>query len=225
MKSKIIKKLSINFEKEMVVDQVFIDRDEMQFHQKRLTELFKDLPKEEQMKRINDELKIIILKNNFFNKIMEFITPYYEFDLDPEEVAHAKEQVKQNYPSRKDDVIEMMAERAIEKQLIYDDIQNQFHVKLTQDQIDKMLEGVAKQANDTVENIKKDEPKYIALVSILQTEYTTSYLLNRFPLRVNLPFDWNTQQIMLFRLPPGVVPAPSPNPNNAAAPTNDKKPA
>ena len=224
MKSKIIKKLSINFEKEMVVDQVFIDKDEIQFHQKRLIELFKDLPKEEQNRKINDELKIIILKNNFFNKIMEFITPYYEFDLDADEVNKAKEQVKQNYPSRKDDVIEMMAERVIEKQLIYDDLQNQFHIKLTQDQIDKMLEGVAKQANDTVENIKKDEPKYIALVSILQTEYTTSFLLNRFPLRVNLPYDWNAQQIMLFRLPPGVVPA-NPNPNNATAPTNNNKPA
>ena len=189
MKSKIIKKLSINFEKEMVVDQVFIDKDEIQFHQKRLNELFKDLPKEEQDRKINDELKIIILKSNFFNKIMEFITPYYEFDLDSEEVNRAKEQVKQNYPSRKDDVIEVMAERVIEKQLIYDDLQNQFHLKLTQDQIDKMLEGVAKQAKDTVENIKSDEPKYITLVSVLQTEYITSYLLNRFPLRVNLPYD------------------------------------
>ena len=225
MKSKIIKKLSINFEKEMVVDQVFIDKDEIQFHQKRLTELFKSLPKQEQDRKINDELKVIILKNNFFNKIMEFITPYYEFDLDADEVAHAKEQVKQSYPSRKDDVIEMMAERAIEKQLIYDDLQNQFHIKLTQEQIDKMLDGVAKQANDTVENIKKDEPKYIALVSILQTEYTTNYLLNRFPLRVNLPFDWNSQQIMLFRLPPGVVPAPAPNPNNASAPADENKQA
>ena len=223
MKSKIIKKLSINFEKEMVVDQVFIDKDEIQFHQKRLNELFKDLPKEEQDRKINDELKIIILKSNFFNKIMEFITPYYEFDLDSEEVNRAKEQVKQNYPSRKDDVIEVMAERVIEKQLIYDDLQNQFHLKLTQDQIDKMLEGVAKQAKDTVENIKSDEPKYITLVSVLQTEYITSYLLNRFPLRVNLPYDWNTQQIMLFRLPPGIV--PNPNPNNAAAPTDNNKPA
>ena len=124
----------------------------------------------------------------------------------------------------KDDVIEVMAERVIEKQLIYDDLQNQFHLKLTQDQIDKMLEGVAKQAKDTVENIKSDEPKYITLVSVLQTEYITSYLLNRFPLRVNLPYDWNTQQIMLFRLPPGMVP-PNPNPNNAAAPTDNNKSA
>ena len=47
MESKIIKKLSINFDKEILVDQVLIDKEIVNMHQKRLTELYKDLPEQE----------------------------------------------------------------------------------------------------------------------------------------------------------------------------------
>lgn len=228
MKSKIIKKLSINFEKEIVADQVYLDRDMIQQHQKQLMEAFKDLPENEKIKKVNDALKQILLKNTFFSKIMEFIGPYYEFDIDQDEVNKMKDVLKPLYPSRTDEQLNVMAEREIEKELIYDDLQNQFHLKLTQEQIDRALADTLKQTGDNIENFKKDEQRYIQFVNFLQNEYITGYLLTRFPLRVNLPFDWNTQEIMLFRLPPGVVPAqvrPNPNDQTTAASNDAKKPA
>ena len=228
MKSKIIKKLSINFEKEIVADQVYLDKDVIQQQQKQLLEAFKDLPENEKIKKVNDALKQLLLKNTFFSKIMEFIGPYYEFDIDEDEIKDMKNKLKPIYPSRTDEQLNVMAEREIEKELIYDDLQNQFHLKLTQEQIDKALADALKQSPEEIENFKKDEQRYVQFVNFLQNEYITGYLLNRFPLRVNLPYDWSTQEIMLFRLPPGVVPASRPNPNNAAAPansSNEKKPA
>ena len=228
MKSKIIKKLSINFEKEIVADQVYLDKDVIQQQQKQLLEAFKDLPENEKIKKVNDALKQLLLKNTFFSKIMEFIGPYYEFDIDEDEIKDMKNKLKPIYPSRTDEQLNVMAEREIEKELIYDDLQNQFHLKLTQEQIDKALADALKQSPEEIENFKKDEQRYVQFVNFLQNEYITGYLLNRFPLRVNLPYDWSTQEIMLFRLPPGVVPASRPNPNNATAPvnsSNEKKPA
>ena len=228
MKSKIIKKLSINFEKEIVADQVYLDKDVIQQQQKQLLEAFKDLPENEKIKKVNDALKQLLLKNTFFSKIMEFIGPYYEFDIDEDEIKDMKNKLKPIYPSRTDEQLNVMAEREIEKELIYDDLQNQFHLKLTQEQIDKALADALKQSPEEIENFKKDEQRYVQFVNFLQNEYITGYLLNRFPLRVNLPYDWSTQEIMLFRLPPGVVPTTRPNPNNAAAPansSNEKKPA
>ena len=100
-----------------------------------------------------------------------------------------KNKLKPIYPSRTDEQLNVMAEREIEKELIYDDLQNQFHLKLTQEQIDKALADALKQSPEEIENFKKDEQRYVQFVNFLQNEYITGCLLNRFPLRVNLPYD------------------------------------
>ena len=201
MESKIIKKLSINFDKEILVDQVLIDKEIVNMHQKRLTELYKDLPEQEKIAKMDVALRDVILKDNFFNKIMEFIVPYYEFEIDEDEVKAQAEGLKKNFPERDQTVINQIAERSIQKSLIFKDLEKQFKLTLTPEQVDENLKLSASQIGENFEDIKKDENRYNILKNLLQEEYIIAFLLNKFPLRVNLPYDWQTHQIMLFRLP------------------------
>ena len=206
MESKIIKKLSINFEKEILVDQVLIDKEIVNMHQKRLSELYKDLPEKERIVKMDNALRDVILKDNFFNKIMEFIVPYYEFEIDPEEVKTQTESLRKNFPERDQNVLDQIAERSIQKKLIFNDLEKQFKLTLTPEEIDKNLTYSADQLGQNLEEIKKDQERFNVLKELLQEEYIIAFLLNKFPLRVNLPYDWQSHQIMLFRLPK--------NPNN-----------
>ena len=206
MESKIIKKLSINFEKEILVDQVLIDKEIVNMHQKRLSELYKDLPEKERIMKMDNALRDVILKDNFFNKIMEFIVPYYEFEIDPEEVKTQTESLRKNFPERDQNVLDQIAERSIQKKLIFNDLEKQFKLTLTPEEIDKNLTYSADQLGQNLEEIKKDQERFNVLKELLQEEYIIAFLLNKFPLRVNLPYDWQSHQIMLFRLPK--------NPNN-----------
>ncbi len=201
MESKIIKKLSVNFDKEIIVERVLIDKEIVQMHQNRLTELYKDLPENEKISKIDQSLRDIILKDNFFNKIMEFIVPYYEFDISKKDLDENIKTLKQNFPQRKDDILNQIAERSIQKALIFKDLQKQFNLTLTEKQIEENLSQSASNIGENFEKIKADKERYDSLASLLQDEYIISFLLSKFPLRVNLPYDWQTHQIMLFRVP------------------------
>lgn len=202
LQSRIIKSLSIDFDHEIKVDKVLIDKEIVTMHQKRLTEYYKNVENEqERLKKMDDALREVILKDNFFNKIMEFIVPYYEFDFDQEEIDKQAEIIKKNFPNRKDEDLKLIAERAIQKQLIFEDLQTRYNLKLSDKTIKERLEESAKTVNEDFNKLEEDKERYLALSSLMQEEYIISYLLNRFPLRVDLPYDWQTHQIMLFRLP------------------------
>ncbi|MBR4485757.1 hypothetical protein IKS57_00015, partial [bacterium] len=178
-----------NFDKEILVDQVLIDKEIVNMHQKRLTELYKDLPEQEKIAKMDVALRDVILKDNFFNKIMEFIVPYYEFEIDPKEVKTQAESLKKNFPERDQDVLNQIAERSIQKRLIFNDLEKQFKLTLTPEEIDKNLTYSADQLGQNLEEIKKDQARYDVLKELLQEEYIIAFLLNKFPLRVNLPYD------------------------------------
>lgn len=201
MESKIIKKLSINFDKEIVLDNVLVDKEIVQMHQKRLEQMYKDLPEQERNIKINDALRDVILKDNFFNKIMEFIVPYYEFEIDQTEIEERMKQLKESFPERSEDVLKNIAEKNIQKELIFNDLQKQFNLTLTEEQVDENLKKSAVAISEDFDALKQDKTRYDMLKNLLQEEYVISFLLVRFPLRVNLPYDWQTHQIMLFRIP------------------------
>lgn len=190
LQSRIIKSLSIDFDHEIKVDKVLIDKEIVTMHQKRLTEYYKNVENEqERLKKMDDALREVILKDNFFNKIMEFIVPYYEFDFDQEEIDKQAEIIKKNFPNRKDEDLKLIAERAIQKQLIFEDLQTRYNLKLSDKTIKERLEESAKTVNEDFNKLEEDKERYLALSSLMQEEYIISYLLNRFPLRVDLPYD------------------------------------
>lgn len=205
LKSRIIKKLSIDFDHEIKVDRVLIDREIVTIHQKRLTEYYKNdklgLSEQEKMRKMDDALRDVILKDNFFNKIMEFIVPYFEFEFSDEDIEKQTKILKSNFPNRKEEDLRIIAEKSIQKQLIFTELEKQFNLKLSDEAIKKNLETSAKNIDEDFQALIGDKNRYDALASLMQEEYVISFLLSKFPLRVDLPYDWQTHQIMLVRLP------------------------
>jgi hypothetical protein len=118
MKSTIKKLTPINVDKEETIKSLRVDRQIVELHLKRLTELFKtDTPEQ-----IGLKLQNIIARDNLFNAIMEEVVRSFEVTYDMDEVKTIAERLKTQFADRKEDVVLEIAKKVITKTLIFQEL-------------------------------------------------------------------------------------------------------
>jgi hypothetical protein len=115
MKSTIKKISSINTDKEEVIKSIRTDRQIIDMHLKRLTELFKtDTPEQIGMK-----LQNIVLRDNLFNVIMEEVVRNFEVTFDNEEVKDIAKRLTSQFAGKKEEVLIEIAKKVVIKTLVF----------------------------------------------------------------------------------------------------------
>jgi hypothetical protein len=118
MKSTIKKLTAINTDKEETIKSLRVDRQIVELHLKRLTELFKaDTPEQ-----IGQKLQNIIARDNVFNAIMEEVVRNFEVTYDLEEVKEIAGRLTSQFPGKKPEVVTEIAKKVITKSLIFHEL-------------------------------------------------------------------------------------------------------
>jgi hypothetical protein len=100
----------------LIITKIYANKETIENHKQRLSEIFKNDTEEQLMKKIHN----IILRENTFNRIMDSLATYFDFELNDADISEEENRIKQMFPSFNEEQIKSIALKSIEKTLIFD---------------------------------------------------------------------------------------------------------
>lgn len=177
MKSKIVSKKDIDWSRVIVLDELRVEPQVLEMHKQRINTVFKDLPEDQR----NQQLHNIVIRDNLFNKAMDYLIQDYTFELDPNEVKLYEDGIIQSFGEEKRPYAHEIAEKLIQKNLIFADLQKEYNINITDDELTKILQDYYQQTNQPIRDFMQDEERFQAAKQTLLEEKTTAFIVDKFP--------------------------------------------
>ncbi|MDE5617466.1 MAG: hypothetical protein K2I36_01270 [Ureaplasma sp.] len=176
MKSKIIEKNPINWENVIEIDDITMKPELIESHRNKINTIFAN--KDDTYR--DDQLNKVILHDLLFTKSMDTLVQFYKFEFNQEELSEIMKMVKITYTNLDDKALRIISEKTVMRELIFADLQKEFDISVTDDEITKILLGYYETTNQSIhEFMNNDEQKKAARSSILG-EKTISFIISKF---------------------------------------------
>ncbi len=183
LKSKYKKVKDIPWTETIFVDKIIFDQNLFNIHKERIDKVFANASNEVK----EQQLQNILLRDTLFNKAMEIVAACYQFELDQGDIDFFVKALKQNIPNNGnpaneyENKIKNIAEKLVQKQLIFNDIANAEGISVDSDEMLKVLDDYHKSTGLPIDDIKNDREKLTSAVSALLEEKITAFIINKFP--------------------------------------------
>ena len=177
LKSKIINKREIDWTQKIVLTDLKVDPKVLELHRQRIDTIFASLPIEKRSQQLHN----IILRDNLFSKAMEIIVPCYDFEFNSNDINEISKSVILNYGEDKKEHANDIAKRMITKALIFNDLQNSFDIKITDDELMSILQDYYQNTNQPIRDFMEDSEKFNNAKNTLLEEKTTAFIIEKFP--------------------------------------------
>jgi len=215
-----------DFNEEVVIGRLSVTPDAVNFHLQRMKETFPNMTEQEIWNKVN----AIIIRDNVFNAAMQKIVPCYEMHIDQQEIIGLSNWLKNNNPSlanANDNILAMIAQRMIEKQLVFEDVQKLWNITVSNEEVINMLRKMYEETNHPIREIINDQAKIDALKPTLLEQKTADVIISHLKYRL----DWESikrvaeeaakANMAAAAATQGAETKPA---EGAAAPTTDTKP-
>lgn len=183
LKSKCKKIKDIPWTETIFVDKIIFDQNLFNIHKERINKVFANASNEVK----EQQLQNILLRDTLFNKAMEIVASCYQFELDQADVDFFIKALKQNIPNNGspakeyEDKIKNIAEKLVQKQLIFNDIANAEGISVDSEEMLNVLDDYHKSTGLPIDDIKNDREKLTSAVAALLEEKITAFIINKFP--------------------------------------------
>lgn len=181
-KSKLVKSGTIDFSKSFIIEQLFADPKMLEVHAQRLKSIYKNASDEFMRHQIDN----IIIRENAFNLIMQYLVTLYKITFDESEVATFVTRLKPQFPDAKEDVVTNLAKKLITKGLIFEDLAIANNITMTDDQTKEYLENYYKNTNNSINEFLNNAEKFKEIKGIILEEKITQWLLDKFKVSLNI---------------------------------------
>lgn len=205
LKSKITKVGVIDYDKKFNLDQIFADNKALEVHIQRLKNVFKN-PSDE---FIRLQLDNIVMRENAFNAIMEYLATLFKIDFDQEDVNKFANQLKPQFPHLDEKAILEVSKKMITKALIFGQLAIENNIKINDDEAKQYLENYYKTTNNSINEFLNNQQKFEEIKSMILEEKITGWVIDKFKVYVDV-------KILLGRQVPV---------NNSQQPNNPINPA
>ncbi|MGL4647701.1 MAG: hypothetical protein ACRCVI_03150 [Mycoplasmoidaceae bacterium] len=186
MQSKIIKKGKPEYNKEFVIKQLFADPNVLEMHKKRLKEL---LPKDVSDEDIKKRIHAMVVKENAFNTIMEYLSKLYEYEINATELNNIANRIAEQFKldKKKDEAkIKNIAEKIIIKSLIFKEFAADKKLEVADEEAKEYLEKYYKETNQPINELLNSKDKFKEVKEIILEEKITENLLASFKIKFEL---------------------------------------
>lgn len=173
-----------DFSQEVVIDRLAATPEAVSFHAKRMKETFPNLSEQEIWEKVN----AIVIRDNVFNAAMQKIVPCYEMDINEEEVSRMAEWLRRNNQSlanAEERVLRLIAQRMIEKQLVFEDVQKLWNIEVTNEEVLNILKKMYEETNHPIRDIVNDQAKIDALKPTLLEQKTADVIISHLKYRLD----------------------------------------
>lgn len=184
------------------VDKIMIDQNLFESHKSRIEKVFANAPQEVK----ENQLQNILMRDTLFNKAMDKIVKCYEFELKQEDIDAFSKLIAVNIPKNNSisdsDMkarIQQIAEKLIQKELIFNDIAATFNITVDAKETMEILNEYNKSTGNPINDITSDKTKLTGAVNALLEEKITAFIINKFDkdfseLQKNIQLDAESAQ-------------------------------
>lgn len=183
MKSKIINRKPIDYNYVIEVDDIQIDPKNIENHRQRINTIFANKPEEYRLEQINK----MIMHDILFSKAMDYLHTFYEFEIDQDEQAQYEKMItsewtKNNLPLEEQnlELAKIGANKIIIQQLIFNDIQSENNITVSNDELEKILIEYYQNTNQPIRPFKQDPAGYENARQSIIHEKTIAHILGMF---------------------------------------------
>ena len=181
-KSKLQKKSEIDYNKQFTIDQLLADPKMLQIHAERLKAVYKDATDD----FIRTQIDQIILKENAFNKIMQYLTSNFSFQIDATELDDFKKRFKAQFNETDETKLTELSKKLIMKGLVFEQIIAQNNLWVDDNQVKTYLDNYYKTTNQPINEYLNNKDKFEEIRNIILEEKTTQWLIQRFRVWIDL---------------------------------------
>lgn len=165
------------------VDKIMIDQTLFESHKSRIEKVFANAPQEVK----ENQLQNILMRDTLFNKAMDKIVKCFEFDIKQEDIEAFSKLIAVNIPKNNTipeaDMkarIQQIAEKLIQKELIFNDIAATFNITVDAKETMEILDEYNKSTGNPIDDITSDKTKLTGAVNALLEEKITAFIINKF---------------------------------------------
>lgn len=177
LKSKIVEQQEIDWTKPLVISELRVDPQVLEMHKQRINTVFSQLPEQEREQQLHN----IVLRDNLFSKAMDTLVQYYIMDLDPEDIKEYQNAIIASFGEEKRAYAEEIARKMIMKALIFKDLQEKYDIKITDQELIKILQDYYEQTNQPIRDFMQDKERFESAKQTLLEEKTTAFIIEKFP--------------------------------------------
>ncbi len=167
-----------DFSGEVVIDRLNAAKEMVDFHHDRMKKSFPDMKEQEIWQKINN----IVIRDNVFNAAMKKIVSCYEFKIDSEDIKFVVENMKKSNPAfekAKAEVLNLMAQRAIEKELIFQDVQKLWKIEVADQEVKDVLQKMYETTNYPIRDLMNDPKKLEGLKAPILEQKTADVIISK----------------------------------------------
>lgn len=167
-----------DFGGEVVIDRLSATREMVDFHHDRMKKSFPEMKEKEIWQKINN----IVIRDNVFNAAMKKVVDSYEFKIEKEDIDTVVAGLKKANPwleKAKTEVLEVMAKRMIEKELIFQDVQKLWKIEVSDQEVKDVLQKMYETTNYPIRDLMNDPKKIEGLKAPILEQKTADVIISK----------------------------------------------
>ncbi|WP_391592014.1 Trigger factor, C-terminal domain-containing protein [[Mycoplasma] cavipharyngis] len=176
LKSKIKSKKPIPWGQVIVIKELNIQPAILSQMEKGVRENNPNISQEE----LQQQVYKMVLRDNYFNHVMDLISRSYEVELDANELKQRELEFKQHRNDLKDDLIKEIVRLNIIRELIFADMARQFSIVVTDEQTKESLDRFYQQTGQSIREFLANRKKFEEIKKTIFDQIISERLMNAF---------------------------------------------
>lgn len=175
-KSTIKEKKEVNWKYTIELEGLYVDPKALEMHRSRVDTIFAKQSEAERAQQLHN----IIVRENLFNKGMDYLAQFYIIDINEEDVVDLVPRIMQAFGVESKEAAEDIAKKIITKGLIFQDLQKEFNIEVSDQELEQILEQYYTETNQSIHDFKQNKEQWEAARRTLLDEKTTAFIIERF---------------------------------------------
>lgn len=171
MNSKIINKKNIEWNKTIIIDNLFTTESNLKLYESQVNDVNLKLTDNEK----NQQISFLVLRENILNKAMDILFENYEFDINNNDIELIFQNLNKNqYNESQIKELENQIIKNIKIDLVLDDIKENNHILVNDEEVENILLKYG------IDKINRNSDNFIQTKKTLEKEKVINYIIKNF---------------------------------------------
>ncbi len=171
MNSKIINKKNIEWNKTIVIDNLFTTESNLKLYESQVNDINLKLTDNEK----NQQISFLVLRENILNKAMDILFENYQFDINNNDIELIFQNLDKNqYNESQMKELKNQIIKNIKTDLVLDDIKENNHILVNDEEVENILLKYG------IDKINRNSDNFIQTKKTLEKEKVINYIIKNF---------------------------------------------
>lgn len=180
-----IKKIKdLDYNQKFEIKKLFANPDTLEAQRNQMKSINPKATPDEVEKRVFN----LVVRDNVFNAIMNYIVTCYEFSIDKSEIEKYSERVKTIYKNAPAEKINEITEITLKKTLVFSELAKLWDIRTTDEEAKNSLQNYYKMTNNPIRDILENKNQFEGYRQMIQDQKITAEIIMRFRnVKIDLP--------------------------------------